>query len=383
MYTSVQDALRLISGKLDAALVPETTYLRLLAFAARYPELGQAQYLECRLGATERAQVDLLVSAATTFERRTFRAALAARPDDRAGLPPLRRLVERWIAPDSVLHDRVPLAWLEFDHMEREVDPIGNVGVCLAPAYIDPFAALPEQAPDEVLPVILESIHAVSAQPVAAEDRRLLQTCVEGLPRGARWIHLSIMVARDPLQLKLYGAFPCAAVLPYLARVGCAADPAPIARVLERSCPSTRTGDSIYLDLPVTGMLDPRQAGLGLAFGQQHLRISHEQDPSRRALLESLTEDGLCTPAQRDALVAWPGHETGVEAARAVNGEGAIDVQRWLDIKLVCAASGALQAKAYLGFAARRAPAVGLNRAVGARPAREASPILPQPPRTI
>jgi hypothetical protein len=383
MYSSVHEALRLISGKLSTALVPETTYSRLLAFAARYPELGQAQYLECRLGSAEHAQVDLLVSAATTFERRALQAALAARhPDDRAGLPPLRRLLERWCARESALHDQVPLAWLEFDHIEREVDPTGNVCVCLVPAYLDPFAALPEQTASQMHVVALESILAISARPAAPAASELLQTCFAALPDGGRWIHLSVMLARDPVQLKLYGVFPRRALLPYLHDIGWAGNRALIEQQLDRTCPTQRTADSIYVDLPVDGMREPALASLGLAFGQQHLRTSGDCDPTRRALLDSLVGDALCTPAQRDALLAWPGREPRVGVADGRGVPDAIEVQRWLDIKLVCPPSASLQAKAYLGFAARRTPGVDLRRRVGSPPAKEVSPGPLLSPRT-
>ena len=363
MYSSVHDALRAVSGTLSADLVPEAALRGMVAFAGHYPELGQAQYIECRLGERASPQVNLLVSA-TTFDRRKLGQALAGRPDGAAGLLPFKRLVERWNAPASAIHHRVPLVWLEFDHMERDQEPTGNVCVCLAPAYLNPFAALPAQSASEVLAVVHESIHVVSGTDATPDERARLSRCFERLPVGARFIHLSVMIGRGPRQLKLYGVFPQAALLAYLAEVGWAGDRAAIGNLLARLCPPARTGGSLYVDLPLTDMGAPDAAGLGLAFGQQHLRVASEHDHARRALLEALIEDGLCTVAQREALCAWPGREGPLE--------------RWMDVKIVhrpsALASASTLAKAYLGFGARLTGAPAVRRAAGAPGARGASP---------
>ncbi len=342
VYRSAYRALQAVSDGLGAALVPEPTLNRLLAFTRGLPDLGQTQYLECRLGqAGGPSQIDLLVSAATTLERARLQALLAglSRPE----LWPIARLVEAWASPASALYGSVPVTWLEFDHMEHELQPIANVGVCVAPAYLDPAATLPSQPAAEVIATVLEAVRVIRGEEVDASERTCFQRCIERLPPGARWIHLSVMAARAPIELKLYGAFPTETVVPYLKEVGWAGDPGAIARLLERTCPPERTGGMVYVDLPVTGMLEPGSAGLGIVFAQQQLSLARERDPSRRALLEQMVAEGLCAAAERDVLLGWP-------ARAEVDGDR---IDRWFDLKLAQTPGRPLLCKAYLGFAAR------------------------------
>jgi hypothetical protein len=187
------------------------------------------------------------------------------------------------------------------------------------------------------------------------------------LPPDARWIHLSVMAARAPVELKLYGTFRRDALLPYLAAVGWAGDPNAVMAIVDRYCPPERTADLLYVDLPVTGMHDRESAGLGIVFSQQHLRISREREPGRGALLHSLRDAALCTPHESVALAAWPGRDGWPHAA----GRRDARVERWLDIKIAYHPSRPLQAKAYLGFFARRS-------ADRPRPAADPAP-LPAP----
>src|SRR5260221_5264736 len=148
VYSSTLEALTLTAGALGESLVAGETSRKLAASAARYRGLGQTQYLECRLGEQGGDQVDLLISAASTSERSSLGRELASHPGEDPVLWPIQRFVAAWSSPASILHAAVPVAWLEFDHMESDENPIANLGVCLAPAYIDPFASLPSQRAD-------------------------------------------------------------------------------------------------------------------------------------------------------------------------------------------------------------------------------------------
>jgi hypothetical protein len=352
MYCSVHRALGAVAESLNPTLVPRATQHKLLAFAARYPELGQAQYLECRLGRAASEQIDLLVSAATMFERNAFSRTLASRrADDSPELALLRRFVHRWASPQSILHDRVPLAWLEFDHMDNQPNPLGNIGVCLAPDYMDPFARLPAQPASEVLATIAESFRALHHADMPESERHTFARCFACLPKGARWIHLSLMSARTPPQQKLYGVFPQASVIPYLAEIGWAGDRDAFSRVLSRYCPRQRTADWIYLDLPVTGFGHDQGAGLGVSMSQQQLRMSDERDPARPQLLQALADDGVITAPQHTALLSWPGDDVHTFAANGKQLQ--TQVQRFLDVKLIPQPTGPVLAKAYLGFIAK------------------------------
>jgi hypothetical protein len=355
VYCSAYRALELISPRLSPALVPEDTLHKVLGFAAKHRALGQTQYLECRLGQGGPGQVDLLISAGTALDRGALERALAGPSGDAPELWPLHRFVAAWVAPGSLLHRSVPVTWLEFDHLESDPRPVASLGVCLAPSYLDPFASLPRQPAVEVLPVISETLAVIRQQPPSAREAACFERCFRRLPEGARYIHLSIMAGRDPLELKLYGEFPAPSLLPYLREVGWRGDLARVADLLARHGRPEQMAEVVYLDLPVTGMLADATSGLGVVFTQQHLRIARDRDAARPALLDRLMVDGLCSPEERDGLSAWTGSEVVRLDGGAEGSQARRRIDRWLDIKLVqqAQASGGLLAKAYLGFAAR------------------------------
>jgi hypothetical protein len=379
MYRSVQQALRVVFENLSPTLVPEATRTRLLQFAARHPGLGQTQYLECRLGQRAPSQIDLLISAATTFERTSLRRLLAARAREVPEFWPIHRFVEAWESPGSVLNRSVPVAWLEFDHMEQDDNPVANVGVCLVPAYLDPFADLPPQSEPEMMETIVESLRVIRDDEPSAEETVCFQRCLDQLPERARWIHLSVMAARAPMELKLYGTFPVKTVVPFLRDIGWAGDREAVAELLARYCPSERTADVVYLDLPVTGMLTRATAGVGIVFAQQHLRVAGERDPARRELLDVLVADGLCSARERDDLIGWPGHD--LHSPMSGAGAPPMRVDRWFDIKLAHRPGAPLLAKVYLGFVARDVamPAVTMPATPGYPPAEASSDPCPAP----
>jgi hypothetical protein len=375
LYRSLYGALQAVMDDLHPGLVPADTRQRLLAFAERHPELGQTQYLECRLAQEGPAQVDLLVSAATTFERAFLSSGLAAWTAGPPTFWPILRFVEAWASPTSPLHQVVPVAWLEFDHMDRDADPVANVGVCLAPAYLDPFAPLPRQPASDMLVTVLETLRVIRRHAASSDELACFQRCLGRLPDGARWIHLSVMAARSPLELKLYGAFPRDTVLPYLTQVGWAGDRAAVADLLAIYCSDARTAGMVYLDLPVTGLQAPETAGLGVVFSQQQLRTAVDNDPGRRALLDQMVIRGLCTPGEREALARWPGHrERGPDGFR---------LDRWLDIKLAHRPGQPLLGKAYLGFAGRNLSGSALRSAAPDSRRKEAYPAPDVAPGTI
>jgi hypothetical protein len=381
MYNSVHEALLSISEDLSTTLVPEPTRERLREFAARFPWLGQTQYLECRLGESEREQVDLLISAASTYERASLSRVLPGALGEAPLLWPLQRFVAEWVSPASPLHHAVPVAWLEFDHMEVDRNPLANIGVCLAPAYIDPFAPLPPQSPATALGTVWASLNAILGQTPSGDERACFERCFERLPGAARWIHLSVMTAREPVELKLYGTFPPDLVLPYLEDIGWRGDARIVSQMLARYCSPERTGGVVYVDLPVTGMLDPSRAGLGIVFPKQHLRFTRDRDVTRSSLLQQLLEDGLCTPGQVGALAVWPGH--GARTMSTGSGAFSARVERWFDVKVAHRAARPLLAKAYLGFTARRPAQATTRRATPEMPSRGASPVPPASHRTI
>jgi hypothetical protein len=371
------EALRWVYPELSPVIIAETTRLGLLELAAKLPELGGSHYLECRLRTAGRAPVDFLVSM-TAAERDLLGDTMLARCDAYPGLYPLGRLLDRWRRRDSALFTAVPVAWLEFDDIDRQQTPVASVCVCIVPSYVDPYAPLAEQGAAPPLATIEEAVEVLREAPLAAEERRGLERCFRALPAGARFIHLSVMTGRSPSELKLYGAFPQHTLLDYLQRIAWAGDLAAIAHLLDRYCPAGRTGSVAYVDLPLSSCHLPERAGLGICFSQQHLRVAEECDAAREPLLLALLEDGLSTLDEARALSRWSGSTPVGSTANWVHQR----IRRWLDVKLVYSVGQPLLAKAYLGFAMDRGITEPLSPGARSTPAQEEYRTLHGAPET-
>jgi hypothetical protein len=178
-----------------------------------------------------------------------------------------------------------------------------------------------------------------------------LRRVVRALPEGGGIIHLSVMSARVPCAVKLYGVVPQAALEAFLQSVGWRG-PFGALRVLLRDVATAEVcGPDVYFDLNLTNMGRSDACTLGVAFSQQQIAGAlSPPDIARRSLLARLEARRQCTALQAAALAAWP--------SASVAGElgGWRRASRWLDVKAVIDHAGEVQSKAYLGFNVSRHP---------------------------
>lgn len=345
-----------IAAELAAEFLSQQTHRSLLGLLARLPELDNSRYLELRLGES-RGQVDYLMSLT---QRQAQMLARSLSSSDGPGMEAVRRLGEHWTPTAPPALRAIPSAWLEFDDVAHQEAPAASVCVCVAPTYRDPYAPIPAQPPGELLDTIVEWVRALRQQDPGSDQRQVLRRCIDALPDGARWIHLSLMSARDPVALKLYGVFPADTLLRYLQEIAWPGTLTTFSQFLRRFHSPEQDGEEIYLDFPLAAFEDRPGAGLGLCFSQQQLRGSERRrsgDPARASLLKALVRDGACTSVQAAALAEWvarPAATISSADGRAALPQAALQIDRWLDLKLVYHDARPLLAKAYLGFARRR-----------------------------
>ena len=338
-----QEAFLAVQAELSNLLVSESEQRSVLGLLAQLPPLGGSQYIECRLGQAPR-QVDFLV-AITKFQRGDRSTVEASRVLQGKAL---ERLLARWGTPASQLYEAVPVAWLEFDDVRAGLRRDASVCACIVPSYIDPFAPIASLPPDQQVRALVELTEVIRGTPGSVSERALLSASVRALPPGAHWIHLSVLAAREPVEIELYGVFPQHSLLPYLERIAWPGDTRRVADLLARYCPVARTGSSLYVEFPLTRALERGEATLGICFSRQQLHASLETDPRRPALLRALCEDALCNAEQASALAAWQ-REPAPRSAMA----GAHDpLERWFDLTLLYRTGQPLLAKAGLGLAA-------------------------------
>jgi hypothetical protein len=295
--------------------------------------LIQTQYYECRLHAG-RDQLDYLAafsrSAATALHRKLVEAK--AGTTDNAGWSPVLSLLSRWGDRRSLVSERVPTVWFEFDDIRSAAAaPVPSVSVCLIPGYRYD-RPLPETTADDSLETLLDALEGLETPRTAA-----LSACFAALPRQGRFIHLSVMLGRPARAVKLYGTLPRAQLAGYLRRIAWAGDHDAVAAALAAHYPEDLLGQEIFIDLDLENFRDPGRASLGLALAQQHLLAGGEADPARPQTLARWVAAGLCAPEKARDLQQYM-------ATTVVPGG-----RRFLDLKLVWQASAGLSAKAYLG----------------------------------
>lgn len=324
-----------IAPYLRPALVPARAWRRIERLGRLLPPCSGA-LIECRLGAGGRA-VDLSVRAGATDGGR----AIIAGQHPTIQLAPqllrapvwrrLRRFCRLWRDPASALHRRVGQLWLEFDaatHMAAAPSPcvFFDIGVVAADhAWIS----------DTALPVLLDR----AAPPTLTAQ---LSRCLGRLPPCAAPHYIGAMLGRPGAGLRLTLRLPVDQLWAYLGDVadGFGADGLRAA-----------TAGLLPPDGAVVAHMDLAAAGAP----RPGIEVAPADAGGWARLIDGLVERGLCGPAQRRALLAWPGQSGPIGPGCALDvahslrpSAERVHVRRLNHIKLVGRPGGGLAAKAYL-----------------------------------
>jgi hypothetical protein len=304
--------------------------------------IALARYREYRL--IERSdQVDYLIAisrAHAGWAHRYLAEHAAVVRDPGGQWKRLADLAERWAHGDTLLRAVVPTMWLEFDGIGAlsERPPVPSLSACLVPGY-RPDAPLAPRADARDMQLIDEILGGLSV-PGRNAARQSVGDCISAMPLGGRWIHLSVMLGRDPCAVKLYGMVPRASLMPFLLAVGWRGDTTALGQVVAAGYPSTLVGDDVFIDLNLDSFRDTGRASLGLAVGQQQIFRDGVRDRARTQVLATWTQLNFCSAGRADSARAWLESQAGRDHDFP---------ERFLDLKLVCPPGGRPEAKAYLG----------------------------------
>ncbi len=300
---------------------------RLERLAAQLPAVATAG-LEVPLGSE--GAIDLQQRVQSEDEIARLSRWLVRTTPDGAGWQRLTAALEP-IAGD------VDEIWLELDAAEGAEEAPLSVFVRLS----DPGA-----------PAIARVLAAFDMQLEPAE-RDALARCLNACGPGARLSYLGLMLGRvgAPLRLIIEGVAPQDARA-LLDRSGW---PGPIDSAAEWIDRLFVHADRIRLALTLADTLTP-DIGLECFVGDPTAN-----DPRWRCLFDLLVEDGLCTPARCDQLLAWPAVLTPLSAQHwpeAVITDALLRTDpgvRWLDCrishaKVTLAPGQPPRAKGYFGF---------------------------------
>jgi hypothetical protein len=243
------------------------------------------------------------------------------------------RVAEQLSLPDfpaSLLaEDDSPVSslWLEFD-LGREA------GSCPAPVLCAGLRG--RVAPEWVAGSLLPRLHG---QPLSGRQREIVERCCEAIPAEAHLLYAFSLRARGAgeVRLEILGL-----------------DAEGILRYLRETAPHTL--DAVSAVLPL--FADTERLHVSLDIGEQiSPRVGIEGSyqrlhPGWRDLFDRLEAAGLCSPEKRDAVFAWPGHDS--------FGTGLFCVRALSHVKVVACSGRPPEAKVYLLFTPfRKQPAPG------------------------
>jgi hypothetical protein len=353
MIWSMQETMSLVKSWLPSLLANTAVLTRIEECARCLPTLFSSYYLEYRLRGGD-PRVDFLASIIAPTQARGEDLERAHVAVELAGLasfsPAWARVSEfarAWADPNSRLHARIPLIWLEFDdmHLTAHGTPEPCFHACIDCDYLhhDSGNSRPVERGEGQRDVLTALFDLLLSQPLSPAASRALRACCERLGPHGRMIHVSVMLGRTPAAIKLYGCVPRLDLNEYLRRIewpGCSRT---LDALLDQFCVPSTIDDMIYFDLAIDEYVTPY---LGIVFSQMQLGSGRNCDPQRKVLLDLLVDAGLCAPHERDAALAWPGSTRVVRATSSTPAR----LQRWLDIKLGYRPGCQLEAKAYLGI---------------------------------
>jgi hypothetical protein len=344
MTWPLRQTLKFIEPYLPGQLVSPKAFSHVKTIADSLPGPMFSFYLECRLAANT-TQVDFLTSVISENGRE-----IIAGHNEKADLPntllqgPLwnriRNFFSYWADPTSALHEQIPMVWLEFDRIDQSSPkvPPPCIMFCVYPEYLERRGQVSPL--DRINALKCRQVTEIACElllgyPLPAKTRQNLFACFELLPAGGQIIHVSVMLPRQPVALKLYASIPKKRLLEYLAQIGWTGSAAEVESILTTFCAST---DEVRVDLTVGPRITPN---IGIVFSEVQINTLPQNN-----LLDQCVENGLCAPEKREALLNWPG------ASRQLYSQEKwpARLSRWLDIKIVYQLNQPLEAKGYLGF---------------------------------
>lgn len=182
--------------------------------------------------------------------------------------------------------------WLEFDVGQSARAPSVFFGLT-DPPLTSPATAMPAH--------LRTTLEALGADPAAM---RTLDLCYRAAPRGAQVFQVGMMLARPDRGLRiLLRNLDAPAVELMLRRICAHAEATRVADAVRRWHQHT---DAVFVSLDV-GVQVGGRVGLELMF---HDQSALDYDPRWAELLAVMHHDRLCSAAERDALLAWPGTTT-------------------------------------------------------------------------
>lgn len=262
--------------------------------------------------------------------------------DSVAAWDKLRRFYREW--GDTRQGDRfcdATATWLEFDSSSRE--PLPNLLFGYWPDHPETRRPLPWLV-GEILPMLLGG-------PLSTRFADSVRRCFAVHPAAGDF-QVGVMLARSipAVRICVFDLTPDQ-VAPYLRDVGWPGPPAQIEGIRDHVDALAPHADFVALHLDVGEQVYPRM-GIEPGFKAGPWARQPHLEPRWHGQFDALVRRGLCTPRERDELLAWVGYQAG-----AADPRGQVVLRGLSHLKIAAHSGGDPQAKAYIGLALRPSPA--------------------------
>jgi hypothetical protein len=307
MTRTLDRTLQELAPVVAGALVSEE-HLSHIARAVRgLPEAVTDHFgFECLLG-TSAATADFSLAVTPQHGRaiiagHSAEQRLPRRLQERSVWERLRRFCATWADPDSPLQTRLRALYLEFDLRQAAlpVDPVPSVflGTGGSNGSLHASEGTAEASDSGHRWAIEKAIPLLRGAALPPPVQRTVALCVDALPDGAAVAAFGLMLARptDAIRICLV-RFPMDQLPAFLERIGWQGPRDEACAVLSTFARGT---DHCLLALDAGHGVGPR---LGLEYGPPSSRA---EASAWAGYLNALVAQGLCIPAKRDALLAWP-----------------------------------------------------------------------------
>ena len=310
------DLLMELRASVPRALVSPEAFDRAVTAAHLLPECALWASLECRLGAgEERVDFSACVPAAEGGHEVLLqrKAALLGEPlgaHSRAAWERVFAFCAKWEAQGSLLAERVPFVFIEFDlDGPLREGPLREGPLRGAPPFVlfhllqrcdgapgVPTTRVTSKAAD-CRPVLERALSLLDGHGPSPAVEGSLRACLEALPVEGTLAYAAPLSLRGLDAVRLMLILPRWQVVDYLRRIGWGG---PLGEIEEDLATLPVPPSEVWFDLDVGEAVLP-VAGLVFSYPAE--------DPRWRVLLDRWVERGDCTPEKRDAVLAWPGRE--------------------------------------------------------------------------
>lgn len=235
-----------------------------------------------------------------------------------------------WTDTNSILHDKILGAWLEFDMPDSPQDvPIPSF--FFNPANINGNTV---NDPLQYEWFYEKAVPALTGRRMSKTAKRNLQHCIQKMPRKSSLFIVGIMLSRLSSDTRMSVLFRDSnQIMPYLNEIGWTGDTETFAELIKEL--DTKKINRMVLDFDVG-----KKIGKRIAVECSFYPNRYHQERHWEELLDFLVEKGIVTPKKRDDLLNFPGVD-----------EGYSNIVRYIThVKIVYEPGKPLKAKAYLGI---------------------------------